>query len=328
MNISNATPFPIDKWSADMKAAIEQICEIGLQTMHTHRTANDKAAETADQWNLAERLEDERSALNQLFESVRQIIQALEGTRRLIHGNDVAEATLHQSMHESATTIDDNLPNFEQALLTVRHSALDLLRWTRRAGHLEESQLPGQYRASYANLLAYTPVFKPRLEAMQHELLEMSHGPAAHQDVQLLLSALTRYIGVVESARAFVRSVVEPPLELVFHDTDTFHDDWNKFEVADQSRLATEFNDCCQLLLYDMAEFHRRVDNVQPKLADGVDASLYVLSVDDVRVILTVDEDPVFEQLIVTLLRVVSVDDFENARDAVIQALYSEMSEE
>ena len=104
-----------------MKAAVEQICEIGSQTFQTHRMANDKAAETADQWKLTQRLEDERSALGQLFDSVRSIVEALERTRQLVHEDDVVEATLHQSLRDTAKTIDDGLPKIEDSLLSLIH---------------------------------------------------------------------------------------------------------------------------------------------------------------------------------------------------------------
>ena len=70
-----------------------------------------------------------------------------------------------------------------------------------------------------------------------------------------------------------------------------------------QGRLATELNDCCQLLLYDAAGFHRLVENIEQPLPEGLNASLYVLPVDAWRIVFTMDEDPVFEQIMVTLLR-------------------------
>ena len=325
---STSSPLPIDAWSADMKAAIDQICEIGSLTLDTHRKASDRAATVADQWQLAARLEDERVALGRLFDSASQAIVAIEDVRRLMASQDVADGTRHRSMRDCAETIDANLPHIEQAFLTVRQSALDLLRWTQRSGHIADSDLPSRYRASYAKLTSYTPTFKPFLEAMQHELLALSKNEDHHSDVRLLLSALTRYNAVADSARSFVKSVVEPPMELVFHDTETFLSDWQEIAAARQSHLATEFNDCCQLLLYESAEFNRRVQNIRPPLADGMEASLCVLPVDDARILFTVDEDPVFEQLTVTLLRIVDVSDFGRACDSVTRDLYRGLSDD
>ena len=326
MHPSTHAPLLIDTWSADMKAAIDQICEIGSLTLHTHREASDEAAVAADRWQLESRLEDERTALCQLFDRARLTVEAIENTRRLMHADEVSDATRHQSMRDCANTIDENVPHISQAFLTVRHSALDLLQWTQRSGKIEGSELPANYRASYAKLVAYTPIFRPFLESMQHELLALSKGPDHHPDVKLLLSALTHYNAVADSARSFVGSVVEPPLELVFHHTDIFDQDWQTIAAAEQGHLATEFNDCCQLLLYEPSEFRRRVEDIRAPLADGMEASLFALPVDDMRLLFTVDEDPLFEQMAVTLLRVVEFRDFENACDSVTRDLYRGLS--
>jgi hypothetical protein len=327
MHASDNDPLPIDEWSAAMKTAIEQICEIGSRTLQVHRTASDTSAAIADGWQLAERLEDERAALLDLFESARRIVEAIESTRRCVQA-DVSASTQHGSMRQCADVIDENLPHIEQAFLTARHSALDLLRWTQQFGHIEGSDLPAQYRASYAKFIEYSPVFRPRSEAMQQDLLSLAKDKDVHPDVRRLLSALTRYNAVADSARCFVKSVVEPPMELVFHDTESFQADWQTYDAAVRGHLGTEINDCCQWLLYDPARFDRSVQRVRPRLAGDIDASLCVLSVESTRILFTVDEDPVFEQLIVTLLRAVEEGEFESACASVIQDLYRGLTEE
>jgi hypothetical protein len=296
--------------------------------LSTHRKASETADTHADQWRLAERQDEECTALRQLLGCASRVVEAIERTRQLMRTDDSADVTLHQSMHDCAETIDAALPQMEQAFLTVRQSALDLLVWTQRSAYIEGSELPAQYRASYAKLATYTPILKPRLEAMQQELLSLTQDTGVHPDVRLLLAALTRYNAVTDSARAFVKRVVEPPLELVFEDTEAFQSDWQGYAAADQGPLATALNDCCQCLLYDPAEFERRVESIRPQLVNGMDASLFVLSVGEIRILFTVDEDPVFEQLRVTLLRVVNVDQFDAARVSVTQSLYGELADE
>lgn len=328
MHVPNDVPIPIDAWLADMNGAIDRICEIRTATLNTHRKASDKAATNADHWKLAERADEERAALHHLLRSAYRVIEAIECTRKLMRADDTADVTVHQSMHDCAEAIDAALPEIEQSLLTIRQSALDLLVWTQHSAYIEGSELPAQYRASYAKLVTYTPILKPRLEAMQQELLSMTQDARVHPNVRLLLTALIRYNAVADSARAFVKRVVEPPLELVFEDTDVLQADWQNFAPADQARLATAINDCCQCLLFDPAEFDRRVDGIQPQLINGMDASLFVLPAGDVRILFTVDEDPVFEQLTVTLLRVVYSDQFDAACTALTQSLYGELTNE
>ena len=43
------------------------------------------------------------------------------------------------------------------------------------------------------------------------------------------------------------------------------------------------------------------------------------------RIILTVDEDPIFDQVIFTLFRVTNRDDFNKAYQGVVESLYRDM---
>lgn len=326
---SDLSSFPVDSWLADMKTAVDRISELGMSILDTHRSASDKAAETADSWRLADRLEQERAALLGLLENVRQIIESIERCRQLMHTDAATSDDVHGAMNQCADAIADRLPEIENAFATIRHSALDLLLWTQRAGRIEGSELPGQYRASYAQLIAYAPISKPLMASLQDELLVLNSQPGLHPDIQRLISSLNRYNAVAESARGFVRSVVEPPLELVFHDTETFANDFQALSADQRGGLATELNDCCQLLLYDPAEFQRRVERTGPRLTEGMDASMVVFTGSDgCKVLFTVDEDPVFEQLAITLLRIVPEDELATATDDLTQALYRHLSSE
>jgi len=261
---------------------------------------------------------EEQEALLRLFD-------AAEG----INGKlDIAMLQLDaESLGAATTAIEEHLPSIEASFLIVRHAAQDLLRWTRRAGRIEESTLPDEYRAGYARLVSYSPKFKPRFEAMQQKLLKLANTSDAEESVNVLLSAITRYNGVMDTARGFVQAIVAPPLELVFQETSLFVEDWQTCPVEERGRLASELNDCCQFLLYDEAEFGRRAEEVRPQLPDGMEASLFNLPVDAFRILFTVDEDPVFGQLTVTLLRAVQADGYDEACESVIQALYSELTQ-
>jgi hypothetical protein len=115
-------------------------------------------------------------------------------------------------------------------------------------------------------------------------------------------------------------------MELVFQETNLFVEEWQTYSVEERGHLASELNDCCQFLLYDESEFGRRAVEVRPQLPDGMEASLFTLPADAVRILFTVDEDPVFGQLTVTLLRAVQAGSYDEACESVIQALYSELT--
>jgi len=115
-------------------------------------------------------------------------------------------------------------------------------------------------------------------------------------------------------------------MDLMFHDTEFFQEGWQLLDPTLRGRLATELNDCCQQLLYDSAGFHQSVENIQHPLPGGLNASIYVLPVDAWRMVFTMDEDPVFEQIMVTLLRVVQADHLEDALTSLAHVLYRDFS--
>jgi mRNA-degrading endonuclease RelE of RelBE toxin-antitoxin system len=61
-------------------------------------------------------------------------------------------------------------------------------------------------------------------------------------------------------------------------------------------------------------------------MPDGLESSLYVLRVSaQIRVILTIEEDPLFDQKIITLFRVVKHDDMERAFNSIAESLYQQL---
>ena len=60
---------------------------------------------------------------------------------------------------------------------------------------------------------------------------------------------------------------------------------------------------------------------------NGYESSLYVLKVlEKLSVILTIDEDPIFDQFIVTLFRAVKQDKLNRAYQSVAELLYQELT--
>ncbi|MFN0129097.1 MAG: hypothetical protein ACKV19_20690 [Verrucomicrobiales bacterium] len=320
--------LPLERWAAYMQAAIGEISDIGPQLLAQHRGASETASQIADQWRLQDRLEDERAALGNALRTLHGIWTAIDATREFMNRTGMDGTPLRQSMRECADAIESGLPPLQRDFMTIRHCALDLLRWERKFAHIEGSELPNDYRAGYARLLDYAPVFRPGLEAMQRDLLQQSCAAPVSPELQRLLSALSHYLAVMESARMFVKSVVSPPMDLMFQDTESFQEGWQLLDPALKGRLATELNDSCQLLLYDSAAFHQLVENIQQPLSGGLIASIHVLPVDTWRVVFTMDEDPVFGQIMVTLLRVVQADHLGDALRSLAPMLYGDFSNE
>ena|SRR2546423_13313187 len=114
-------------------------------------------------------------------------------------------------------------------------------------------------------------------------------------------------------------------MELIFKATKQFEEGLRKrFNSTEREKITQRINKYCQLLLTDRAAFFRRVN--QPtaiKLRDGLESSLYILRIDNkTRVILSVDDDPIFDQVIITLMAIYEHDGSSKVFDSIAKSLY------
>ena len=113
-------------------------------------------------------------------------------------------------------------------------------------------------------------------------------------------------------------------MELLFESTDKFENDLNQFSDREKSQIVEKLNHRCATLKNGFTTFYRSV--VRPlkiRLRNDFEASLYSLKVNrDIRIILTVDDDPLFDQIIITLMRVVRQHDLETAFRGIAESLY------
>ncbi|MBU1751224.1 MAG: hypothetical protein KKA73_26365 [Chloroflexi bacterium] len=114
---------------------------------------------------------------------------------------------------------------------------------------------------------------------------------------------------------------------LLLNHTDTFEKDLNKFSDTDRQRITERIDRYCQMLFTDEAEFYRQT--YQPyhiELHGGLETSLYTLRLGEgIRVILTVDDDPLFDQIIVTLIKVVNRSELPRAFISAAKSLYQSL---
>jgi hypothetical protein len=90
---------------------------------------------------------------------------------------------------------------------------------------------------------------------------------------------------------------------------------------------AITINDCASLFPRQKANVYRRLRRLPLELGlNGYKTSLYTLKVSQkLRVVLAVDEDPVFGQVIFTLYRVVEHNDLDKAYKGVAESLYQQL---
>jgi hypothetical protein len=133
--------------------------------------------------------------------------------------------------------------------------------------------------------------------------------------------------------RIYTNVILTDPLLLVVYAMDILIESTHNFE-KDLSSLTEgkkeiaiqEIERYAELFPTQKADVYRQLH--QPSLSsflDGYDSSLYTLKISEaLNVILTVDEDPIFGQVIFTLFRAIQHDNLDKAYKSVAEALYQD----
>ena len=116
----------------------------------------------------------------------------------------------------------------------------------------------------------------------------------------------------------------KPASMIVEQTTAGFRHDREKLRPADQTGIQNSLKRAYVLLRENPPKFFSNLYQPLPiRLKGGLSSSLYSLRVDpDIRVILTVDDDPIFGQTLVTLFRAVRNREVERAYRSTAQLLY------
>lgn len=96
-------------------------------------------------------------------------------------------------------------------------------------------------------------------------------------------------------------------MKLVFDSTENFEKEIGYLDDNERLLIVNEINNYFSLLLSNPVKFYSNIEQpLQFKLVNNYDSSLYILPINDqLKLIFTVDEDPIFEQIIITLFRLV-----------------------
>lgn len=116
-------------------------------------------------------------------------------------------------------------------------------------------------------------------------------------------------------------------MEVLIESTRGFENDLDSLDEAEKALVVESINDCASLFPTHKTDVYRKLHHL-PLLSNlnGYESSLYTLRTSqELRVILTVDEDPIFEQVILTLFRVVNHRDLDRTYEAVAASLYQEI---
>ncbi|MBD2510642.1 hypothetical protein H6G91_25775 [Nostoc muscorum FACHB-395] len=113
-------------------------------------------------------------------------------------------------------------------------------------------------------------------------------------------------------------------MDVLIESTSSFEKDLGRLSEDEKTAAVQKINNCASLFPTQKADVYRKLRRLPlPSDINGYESSLYTLRVSQkLRVILTVDEDPIFGQVIFTLFRVVKHDDLDKAYKGVAESLY------
>lgn len=117
-------------------------------------------------------------------------------------------------------------------------------------------------------------------------------------------------------------------MDILIESTKDFEDDLSKLSEGERAEAVKKINDCASLFLTQKAEVYRKLRRLplSSSTLNGYESSLYTLRVSQkLSLILTVDEDPIFGQVIFTLFRAVKHDDLDKAYQGIAESLYREL---
>ena len=115
-------------------------------------------------------------------------------------------------------------------------------------------------------------------------------------------------------------------MNILFQSSEKFEKDIKSFQTKEREKIISKINFYCSDLNSNGKLFYQHAYRpFKVILPNDFGSSLYVLRItSDIRVILTQDEDPLFDQVIVTLLRVVRQNSLEKAFKGMAESLYQE----
>lgn len=113
-------------------------------------------------------------------------------------------------------------------------------------------------------------------------------------------------------------------MEIQFDITEKYEKEFSKLSTKDQKSVALSIDKYAASFDVEKGDVTGKVFQLHKiQLPTGLDSSLYVLrSTQNIRVILTIEEDPLFCKKIITLMSVVNHDSMEKAYRSVSESLY------
>jgi len=116
-------------------------------------------------------------------------------------------------------------------------------------------------------------------------------------------------------------------VDILIESTRNFEQDLERLSNEEKAITVKKINDCASLFPTQKVDVYRKLRRLSLLSGlNGYESSLCTLKVSQkLRVILAVDEDPIFGQVIFTLFRVVEHDDIDAVYRGIAESLYQDI---
>lgn len=116
-------------------------------------------------------------------------------------------------------------------------------------------------------------------------------------------------------------------MDILIESTRNFEQDLERLSNEEKAITVKKINDCASLFPTQKVDVYRKLRRLSLLSGlNGYESSLCTLKVSQkLRVILAVDEDPIFGQVIFTLFRVVEHDDIDTVYRGIAESLYQDI---
>lgn len=119
-------------------------------------------------------------------------------------------------------------------------------------------------------------------------------------------------------------------MDILIESTKEFEQDLEKFSNTEKFKIIKKLNRYVELLSENKKLIYQNSTQLREiRLNENYDSSIYSLRINEkIRIILTIDDDPIFERILITLFRVVKPEEAPKAYNSVAETLYQDFTVE
>ncbi|MEA5581513.1 hypothetical protein VB620_09190 [Nodularia harveyana UHCC-0300] len=119
-------------------------------------------------------------------------------------------------------------------------------------------------------------------------------------------------------------------MDILIESTKDFEQDLEQFSNTEKFKIIKKLNRYVELLGIDTKLFYKNSTQLRNiRLNENYDSSIYSLRINQqIRIILTIDDDPIFDRTVITLFRAVKPEDAAKAYNSVAETIYQDFTVE